>query len=180
MMGLCEYCPLVERYVCIPIPFEPDFLESSRLNKFGLKCPKITTLALNGCKMYTYVRGGDDRPFDFGMLFKVFHELKYVDFSGCTGLTGRELVTGGGGNNLEVMILRNCEHLKQVAVEQFIEALIGGHLRLLRHLDISNIKGLALDDGGTQRSFRVSPILIQQLLEQRPNFCLVAEFSDPS
>lgn len=24
--------------------------------------------------MYTYVRGGDDRPFDFGMLFKVSFE----------------------------------------------------------------------------------------------------------
>ncbi|KAI3783076.1 hypothetical protein L2E82_13138 [Cichorium intybus] len=61
-------------------------------------------------------------------------------------------------------------HLKPPEVEHFVEALLAGQFRLLRHLDISDKQGLA------SNWF----IPIEQLLEQRPNFRLVAEFIDGS
>ena len=40
----------------------------------------------------------------------------------------------GGGDNLEVMILRDCMHLKEIEVERFMEAVLAGEFKHLKHL----------------------------------------------
>ncbi|KAI3783083.1 hypothetical protein L2E82_13145 [Cichorium intybus] len=142
--SVSKQCPLLERFL-----FESskkgrgDDLKYGICYEFGVKCPKVTTLALKGCNLDDY---------KVGMLVKGLRELKYVDFSASYFLTGsflEYLGTYGGGNNLEVVILRDSMHLKP---------------------DISDKQGLASDWF----------IPIEQLLEQRPNFRLVAEFMDGS
>ncbi|KAI3783077.1 hypothetical protein L2E82_13139 [Cichorium intybus] len=93
--SVSKQCPLLERFL-----FESskkgrgDGLKYMICYEFGLKCPKVTTLALRGCNLDDY---------KVSMLLKGLHELKYVDFSASYFLTGsflEYLGTYGGGNNL--------------------------------------------------------------------------------
>ncbi|KAI7736553.1 hypothetical protein M8C21_031849 [Ambrosia artemisiifolia] len=118
-------------------------------------------------------------PLSFIVSFQGLRRLKHLDLSTSYSFTGAFLknVSGnGGGDNLEVMILQDCVHLKDIEVERFMAAVLTGEFRLLRHLDISNREGLACEGDWSNRCYDASFIPIQQLLEQRPDFCLVAEF----
>ncbi|XP_076941448.1 F-box protein At4g02760-like [Bidens hawaiensis] len=169
--SISRNCPLIERLV-----FESsktgrdDGLKFPTCNEFVLNCPNITTLALKGFKLHDYKAR---------MLVKGLRKLKHLDLSTSYSFTGAFLknVSGnGGGDNLEVMILRDCMHLKESEVERFIAAVLAGEFRLLRYLDISNREGLACEGDWSTRCYNASFIPIQQLLEQRPDFCLVVEF----
>ncbi|KAI3829684.1 hypothetical protein L1987_03812 [Smallanthus sonchifolius] len=164
-------CPLIERLV-----FESsktgrdDGLKFPTCNEFVLNCPNITTLALKGFKLHDYKAR---------MLVKGLRRLKHLDLSTSYSFTGaflKNVSSNGGGENLEVMILRDCMHLKEIEVERFMTAVLAGEFRLLRHLDMSNREGLACEGDWSNRCYNASFIPIQQLLEQRPDFCLVAEF----
>jgi len=67
-------------------------------------------------------------------------------------------------------------HLKEVEVARICTAVIAGDFKILRHLDISNREGLASDGDWYHRCYSTSAIPVKQLLEERPGFCLVAEF----
>ncbi|KAK9057308.1 hypothetical protein SSX86_022143 [Deinandra increscens subsp. villosa] len=164
-------CPLIERLV-----FESsktgrdDGLKFPTCNEFVFNCPNITTLALKGFKLHDYKAR---------MLVKGLRRLKHLDLSTSYSFTGAFLknVSGhGGGDNLEVVVLRDCMHLKEIEVERFMTAVLAGEFRLLRHLDISNREGLACEGDWSTRCYNASFIPLEQLLEQRPDFCLVAEF----
>ncbi|KAL7593631.1 hypothetical protein Lser_V15G31675 [Lactuca serriola] len=146
----------------------PDMLETSVCKEFVVNCPKITTLAVQTCILFPCV------AFE---LVKGFNELKYVDFTNCFSLTGaflEDLATEGGGNSLEVMILKGLYSLDKVGVEKFMEALVAGKCRQLRHLDISKSGGLVRTRDDSPSRFGVSCIIpSNKLLKQRPNFCLV-------
>ncbi|KAI3506766.1 hypothetical protein L1887_21330 [Cichorium endivia] len=169
--SVSKNCPLIERLV-----FESsktgrdDGLKYPTCNEFVHNCPSITTLALKGFKLHDYkVR----------MLVKGLRKLKYVDFSTSYSFTGtflRNLGANGGGNHLEVMILRDCMHLKDIEVERFMEAVLAGEFKRFTHLDISNREGLASEGDWFNRCYSASFIPMKELLEERPNFCLVAEF----
>ncbi|CAH1424720.1 unnamed protein product [Lactuca virosa] len=64
----------------------------------------------------------------------------------------------------------------QVEVERFVGVVLAGEFKHFRHLDISNREGLASDGEWFNRCYSASFIPIKQLLEERPNFCLVVEF----
>ncbi|KAJ0807829.1 putative leucine-rich repeat domain superfamily [Helianthus annuus] len=171
--SISRNCPLIERLV-----FESsktgrdDGLKFPTCNEFVHNCPNITTLALKGFKLHDYKAR---------MLVKGLRRLKHLDLSTSYSFTGAFLKNvsgngGGGGDNLEVMILRDCMHLKEIEVERFMAAVLAGEFKLLRHLDISNREGLACEGDWSNRCYNASFIPIQQLLEQRPDFCLVAEF----
>ncbi|KAL8214949.1 hypothetical protein R6Q57_004398 [Mikania cordata] len=164
-------CPLIERLV-----FESsktgrdDGLKFPTCNEFVLNCPNITTLALKGFKLHDYKAR---------MLVKGLRRLKHLDLSTSYSFTGaflKNVSDHGGGDNLEVMILRDCMHLKEVEVERFMAAVLAGEFKHLRHLDISNREGLACEGDWSNRCYDASFIPIVQLLERRPDFCLIAEF----
>ncbi|GFZ04732.1 hypothetical protein Acr_17g0003040 [Actinidia rufa] len=135
-------------------------------------CPHLISLALRGFKLHDC---------KIRVLVKGFRELKYVDFSRSYSITGaflRSLGGNAGGNQLEVLILRDCMHLKEVEVAKFLTAAIAGDFKLLRHLDISNREGLASEGDWYHRCYSTSVIPVKQLLDKRPGFCLLAEFPD--
>ncbi|KAJ9696184.1 hypothetical protein PVL29_008433 [Vitis rotundifolia] len=171
LMSVSTNCHLIERLF-----FESsktgrdDSLKSPTCVDLVNNCPNLTSLALRGFKLHDYkVR----------ILVKGFHKLKYVDFSTSYSITGtflRNLGSSTGGNLLEVLILRDCMHLKEVEVAKFLSAIIAGDFRLLRFLDISNREGLASEGDWYYRCYNSSMIPIKQVSEERPDICLLAEF----
>uniref|UniRef100_A0A2P2KCI5 Uncharacterized protein n=1 Tax=Rhizophora mucronata TaxID=61149 RepID=A0A2P2KCI5_RHIMU len=108
-----------------------------------------------------------------------FQKLKYVDFSTSYSITGnflRNLGGAAGGNLLEVVILRDCMHLKEMEVARLLTVVLAGDYKFLRHLDISNREGLASEGDWYHRCYNSSIIPIKQVLEARPDMCLLAEF----
>ncbi|MQM10185.1 hypothetical protein Taro_043074 [Colocasia esculenta] len=142
------HCHLIERL----------FLESSRNGRddslksatcFDLvhSCPNLSFLALRGFKLH------DQKA---RILVKGFRKLKLVDFSTSYPITGSFLRNlGGCASVLEVLVLRDCLHLKE---------------------DISNKDGLAAEEDWYRRCYNISNLLIAQLMEERPDMCLVADF----
>ncbi|XP_009367628.2 F-box protein SKIP17 [Pyrus x bretschneideri] len=147
-----------------------DSLKSPTCVDLVNNCPHLTSLAFRGFKLHDYkVR----------ILLKGLKKLKYVDFSTSYSITGsflRNLGSSTGGNPLEVLILRDCMHLKMVEATRFLTAILAGDFKFLRHLDISNREGLASEDDWIQRCHTLSTIPSKRVLEERPNLCLLAEF----
>ncbi|KAL4572050.1 hypothetical protein LXL04_018819 [Taraxacum kok-saghyz] len=125
--SVSRYCRLLERFVYETDEGGSDLLEAAVCKEFVFNCPKLTTLALQVREVFS------SEAFE---LVKGFHELKYVDFSGCFSLTGaflENLGTKGGANSLEVMILRGC-NLDRVEFKKLMKALLEGKFSRLRHL----------------------------------------------
>lgn len=168
--SVSSYCHLIERL----------FLESSETGRDdSLKpstcvdlvdgCPNLTSLALRGFKLHDHkVR----------TLVKGFQRLKFLDLSTSYSITGtflRNLGNGTNTNTLEVLILRDCLHLKEVEVARFFAALLAGGCKLLRYLDISNKDGLSAEDDWNDRCYNPG-IPVSKVLQERPDICLLAEF----
>ncbi|KAK8639515.1 hypothetical protein V6N13_137890 [Hibiscus sabdariffa] len=111
--------------------------------------------------------------------FQGFRKLKHADFSTSYSITGtflRNLGNDSGGNLLEVLILRDCMHLREMEVARFLTAVLAGDFKFLKHLDISNREGLASEGDWYRRSYNSSFIPLKQVSEVRPDVCLLAEF----
>lgn len=147
-----------------------DSLKTPTCSALVNGCPALTSLALRGFKLQDhYIR----------QFFKGFRKLKFVDFSTSYSVTGtflRNLGSGANGQSLEVLILRDCMHLKEVEVARFLLAALEGDCKLLRYLDISNKEGLASEEDWDDRCYTPSSIPISRILEERPEIRLVAEF----
>ncbi|OVA12592.1 hypothetical protein BVC80_9013g48 [Macleaya cordata] len=173
-----------------------DSLKSPTCVDFVNGCPHLTTLALRGFKLQDYkVR----------VLVKGFRKLKVVDFSTSYSITGtflRNLGSGTNGHLLEVLILRDCMHLKEVEVGRVLSAVLAGDFRFLKYLDISNREGLASDHDWYDRCYSprytfpfgidalhlvfslpiislckfCSTLPIKRVMEERPEICLLADF----
>lgn len=164
-------CPLIERLF-----FESsktgrdDSLKLPTCNDLVNNCPYLSSLALRGFKLHDpKVR----------VLIKGLRNLKYVDFSTSYAITGdflRNLGGGGGGSLLEILILRDCMHLREAEVSRLLSAILTGRFKLLRHLDVSNREGLASDDDWYQRCYTPSFMSLRELLEERPNLRVLADF----
>ncbi|KAG5055300.1 hypothetical protein JHK85_007810 [Glycine max] len=142
-----------------------DSLKAQTCFELVNNCPHLTSLSLRGFKLHDCkVR----------VLVKGFRKLKYVDFSTSYSITGnflRNLGSCNGGNLLEVLILRDCMHLKEMEVARLLTAILAGDFKLLVHLDISNREGLA-----SEADWYHSIMPTKQVLEARPDMCLVAEY----
>ncbi|PIN18252.1 F-box protein containing LRR [Handroanthus impetiginosus] len=164
-------CPLIERLF-----FESsktgrdDSLKIPTCNDLVTNCPHLSSLALRGFKLHDVkVR----------VLVKGFRKLKYVDFSMSYSITGdflRNLGGSAGGSLLEVLILRDCMHLREAEVSRLLSSILAGRFKHLRHLDISNREGLASDDDWYRRCFTPSFMSLGELLEERPNLRILADF----
>ncbi|KAK6141388.1 hypothetical protein DH2020_024879 [Rehmannia glutinosa] len=135
-----------------------DSLKLPTCNDLVTNCPHLSSLALRGFKLHDVkVR----------VLVKGFQKLKYVDFSTSYSITGdflRNLGGSAGGSLLEAEVSR------------LLSAILAGRFRHLRHLDISNREGLASDDDWYRRCFTPSFMSLGELLEERPNLCVLADF----
>ncbi|KAK6141459.1 hypothetical protein DH2020_024819 [Rehmannia glutinosa] len=164
-------CPLIERlFLNHQKQGRDDSLKLPTCNDLVTNCPHLSSLALRGFKLHDVkVR----------VLVKGFQKLKYVDFSTSYSITGdflRNLGGSAGGSLLEVLILRDCIHLREAEVSRLLSAILAGRFRHLRHLDISNREGLASDDDWYRRCFTPSFMSLGELLEERPNLCVLADF----
>ncbi|XP_038682422.1 F-box protein SKIP17-like isoform X2 [Tripterygium wilfordii] len=171
LMSVSMFCPLIERLF-----FESsktgrdDSLKSPTCVALVNNCPNLTSLALRGFKLH---------DFKVRILLKGFRKLKYVDFSMSYSISGmflRNLGSSLGGHLLEVLILRDCMHLREVEVARLLTAILSGDFKFLRHLDISNREGLASEGDWYQRCYNSSLIPVRQVLQERPGMCLLAEF----
>ncbi|XP_057424557.1 F-box protein At4g02733-like [Lotus japonicus] len=171
LMSVSAHCHLIERLF-----FESsktgrdDSLKTQTCVELVDNCPHLTSLSLRGFKLHDYkVR----------VLVKGFRKLKYVDFSTSYSITGsflRNLGSYNGGNSLEALILRDCMHLKEVEVARLLTAILAGDFKSLLHLDISNREGLASEGDWYHRCYNSSIMPVKQVLEARPDMCLVAEY----
>ncbi|XP_039120761.1 F-box protein At4g02760-like [Dioscorea cayenensis subsp. rotundata] len=146
-----------------------DSLKSTTCLDLVTGCPNLISLALRGFKLQDH---------KVKILVKGLHYLKVVDFSTSYSITGiflRNLVNGASAPALEVLILRDCLHLKEVEIARFLSAVLGGDCQLLKYLDISNKDGLSAEEDWNNRCYNPR-IPIMQVLEARPDICLVAEF----
>ncbi|KAL0389497.1 UNVERIFIED_CONTAM: F-box protein [Sesamum calycinum] len=147
-----------------------DSLKLPTCNDLVTNCPNLSSLALRGFKLHDVkVR----------VLVKGFRKLKFVDFSTSYSITGdflRNLGGSIGGSLLEVLILRDCMHLREAEVSRLLSSILAGRFRNLRHLDVSNREGLASDDDWYRRCFTPSFMSLRELLEERPNLCVLADF----
>ncbi|KAL3531335.1 hypothetical protein ACH5RR_010657 [Cinchona calisaya] len=165
------FCPLIERLF-----FESsktgrdDSLKLPTCSDLVNNCPNLSSLALRGFKLHDYKAR---------TLVKGFRKLKYVDLSTSYSISGaflKNLGGSAGGNLLEVLILRDCVHLKEVEVARFLSAVLAGDFKHIKHLDISNREGLASEGDWYRRCCSTSFIPVEQLLSERPELCIVAEF----
>ncbi|KAG6776339.1 hypothetical protein POTOM_019845 [Populus tomentosa] len=198
LVSVSMNCPLIERLF-----FESsktgrdDSLKSSTCVDLVNNCPNLTSLALRGFKLYDY---------KLRILVKGFCKLKYVDFSTSYSITGsflRNLGGDMGGSLLEVLIFRDCMHLKEAGHNSFhfstfltlnlfecerswlscwklpdyLHQFLLGTLDFFDILwDISNREGLAAAGDSYGRCYSLSIIPTKQVLEERPDICLLAEF----
>ncbi|KAK3018357.1 hypothetical protein RJ639_004769 [Escallonia herrerae] len=169
--SVSEHCHLIERL----------FFESSKTGRDdSLKLPICNEL-VNNCSHLAFLalRGFKLHDVKARVLVKGFRKLKYVDFTTSYSITGaflKNLGGSAGGNLLEVLILRDCMHLKEVEVARLFSAVLAGDFKKLRHLDICNREGLASDGDWYCRCYSPSFIPVERLLAVRPDFCLLAEF----
>ncbi|KAF8105340.1 hypothetical protein N665_0158s0024 [Sinapis alba] len=109
------------------------------------------------------------------ILLKGLPKLKYVDLSSTSGIHGsflRDLEHTCKDSPLETLILRDCS-LEEREVLEFLNSLIAGDFRFIRHIDVSSGNGLACD--GDERTLEPN-FPVEKLKEERSNFQLVAEF----
>ncbi|XP_009788784.1 F-box protein SKIP17-like isoform X2 [Nicotiana sylvestris] len=148
--SISKFCPLIERLF-----FESsktgrdDSLKLPTCSDLVSNCPHLSSLALRGFKLHDYKAR---------ILAKGFRKLRYIDFSTSYSITGAFLKNLGGsvgGGLLQVLILRDCMHLKE---------------------DISNREGLVSEGDWYHRCYSPSFIPIVRLSEERPDLCVLAEF----
>ncbi|KAI3993044.1 hypothetical protein MKX01_009787 [Papaver californicum] len=107
-----------------------------------------------------------------------FRNLKFVDLSTSYSIAGtflRNLGSGTSEHQLEVLILRDCMHLKEVEVGRLLTAVLSRDFQFLKHLDISNKEGLASNHDSFDRCYSPS-IPVKRVMEERPGLCLIADF----
>ncbi|CAM8923152.1 unnamed protein product [Rhodiola kirilowii] len=170
LVSVASSCSMIHRlYFESSIAGRDDNLIAPICDDFVSNCPFLTSLSLRGCKLHdSKVR----------ILIKGFHKLRHFDVSTSYSVTGsflRNLGNIAGENILEVLILRDCMHLKEVEVTLFLGAILSGDFKHLRRLDISNREGLAPERVWDPRIYDTSFIPVKQLQELRPNLCLLAE-----
>lgn len=105
--------------------------------------------------------------------------MRYIDFSTSYSITGaflKNLGGSAGGGLLQVLILRDCMHLKEVEVARLLAAVLAGDFGHLKYLDISNREGLVSEGDWYRRCYSPSFIPIARLSEERPDLCVLAEF----
>ncbi|WVZ06052.1 hypothetical protein V8G54_019398 [Vigna mungo] len=180
LMSVSANCHLIERLF-----FESsktgrdDSLKAQTCFELVNNCPHLTSLSLRGFKLHDCkVR----------VLVKGFRKLKYVDFSTSYSITGNFLRLVVSNKALQESVtfcpsrrlIKNASETlilnMQMEVARLLTAILAGDFKFLVHLDISNREGLASEADWYHRCYNSSIMPIKQVLETRPDMCLVAEY----
>ncbi|XP_010430208.1 PREDICTED: F-box protein At4g02760-like isoform X2 [Camelina sativa] len=104
---------------------------------FEINCPYMTSLSLIGFDL-------SDR--NAYLIIKGLRKLKYLNLSRTKIITGRFLRDVCHDDCidslLETLILRDCDSLEERDVCLFLNSLLTGNFRFIRHIDVSNEAGL--------------------------------------
>ncbi|WOG94850.1 hypothetical protein DCAR_0314147 [Daucus carota subsp. sativus] len=166
--SVSQYCHMLERlyFESSNRGLDDNLHISPTCNALVQNCPRINSFSLKGFML------ADSKIL---CLVKGFRNLRSLDLSMSCALTGgflRKL----GGSLLEYIFLRDCMQLRKEEVKNFFSAVLDGNFKLLKHIDISNHDGLAIENDWSHRCYSTSFIPIDQLCKARPNISIRAEF----
>ncbi|CAF2125563.1 unnamed protein product [Brassica napus] len=167
---LTEKCRLIE-YLFIETYQLPstiiDTVKGSHLIKFVTNSPNLTSLRLIRFRLTDEVAR---------ILAQSSRTLEYLNLSRSPTINGRflrDVRNRCKESPLKTLIVRNCLKLQEVQVLELCNSLIKGNFKSIRHIDVSNKRGLVSDDG--KRSYKPK-FPLQKLKEERSDVTLVAEF----
>ncbi|CDY66287.1 BnaA03g57270D [Brassica napus] len=167
---LTEKCRLIE-YLFIETYQLPstiiDTVKGSHLIKFVTNSPNLTSLRLIRFRLTDEVAR---------ILAQSSRTLEYLNLSRSPTINGRflrDVRNRCKESPLKTLIVRNCLKLQEKEVLELCNSLIKGNFKSIRHIDVSNKRGLVSDDG--KRSYKPK-FPLQKLKEERSDVTLVAEF----
>nr|VDC81046.1 unnamed protein product [Brassica rapa] len=167
---LTEKCRLIE-YLFIETYQLPstiiDTVKGSHLIKFVTNSPNLTSLRLIRFRLTDEVAR---------ILAQSSRTLEYLNLSRSPTINGRflrDVRNSCKESPLKTLIVRNCLKLQEKEVLELCNSLIKGNFKSIRHIDVSNKRGLVSDDG--KRSYKPK-FPLQKLKEERSDVTLVAEF----
>ncbi|KAL0845723.1 hypothetical protein Bca101_018969 [Brassica carinata] len=169
---LTEKCRLIE-HLCIEtyqLLNTVDTVEGSYLIEFVTNSPNLTSLRLIGFRLTEVMAC---------ILAQSSRTLKYLNLSRSPTIRGRFLRVLGDSckeSPLKTLIMRNCLRLQQKEVVELCKSLLKGKLKSIRHIDVSNNRGLASDVG--VRSYNLK-FPLEKLKEERSDVTFVADFPSP-
>ncbi|CAH8333766.1 unnamed protein product [Eruca vesicaria subsp. sativa] len=148
-----------------------DSATSSTVVEFVDNCPNLSSLTLlqfgvNDAMARTIIMG--------------FRQLKYINLSGTYGINGsflRDLGLSCRDSRLQTLLLCDCYYLKEREVLLFLNSLLAGEFKSIRHIDVSSKHGL-VSDGGIATFEPKFPV--EELKKQKPGLTFVAIFPAPS
>ncbi|KAJ4905626.1 F-box protein SKIP17 [Raphanus sativus] len=144
-----------------------DNVHGSGLIEFVTNSPNLTSLRLIGFRLTDEVAC---------TLAQSSRTLKYLNLSRSHTIKGRFLRDLGNSckeNPLRTLIMRNCLQLQEKEVVELCNSLLKGKLKSIRHIDVSNERGLASSDG--VRSYNLK-FPLEKLKEKRSDVTFVADF----
>ncbi|CAH2071904.1 unnamed protein product [Thlaspi arvense] len=142
--------------------------DSSALAVLLTNLPSLTSLTLINLRL---------RDATVQTLAKGSRKLKHLNLSRNSIVKGCFLRESGHclqDSALETLILRDCSSLEEKEVLQFFDSLLAENFRFIRHIDVSNSRGLLSDDG--KRSCKPK-FPLKKLKKERPDVKIVANFN---
>ncbi|CAF1702700.1 unnamed protein product [Brassica napus] len=169
---LTEKCRLIE-HLCIEtsqLLSTIDTVKGSHLIKFVTNSPNLTSLRLIRFRLTDEVAR---------ILAQSSRTLEYLNLSRSSTINGRflrDVRNSCKESPLKSLIVRNCLKLQEKEVLELCNSLIKGNFKSIRHIDVSNNRGLVSDDG--KRSYKPK-FPLEKLKEERSDVTLVADFPSP-
>ncbi|CAN6980722.1 unnamed protein product [Brassica oleracea var. botrytis] len=167
-----EKCRLIE-HLCIEtsqLLSTIDTVKGSHLIKFVTNSPNLTSLRLIRFRLTDEVAR---------ILAQSSRTLEYLNLSRSPTINGRflrDVRNSCKESPLKTLIVRNCLKLQEKEVLELCNSLIKGNFKSIRHIDVSNNRGLVSDDG--KRSYKPK-FPLEKLKEERSDVTLVADFPSP-
>ncbi|KAJ4874147.1 F-box protein SKIP17 [Raphanus sativus] len=167
---LTANCRLIE-HLCIEtykLLDTVDNVHGSGLIEFVTNSPNLTSLRLIGFRLT------DEVACILAQSSRTL--MKYLNLSRSHTISGRFLRDLGNSckeNPLKTLIMRNCVKLEEKEVVELCNSLLKGKLKSIRHIDVSNERGLASSDG--VRSYNLK-FPLEKLKEKRSDVTFVADF----
>ncbi|CAH8331129.1 unnamed protein product [Eruca vesicaria subsp. sativa] len=147
-MTLSKTCRLIE-HLCLGSYHPLDTIDTQRgsnLIEFVANSPNLTSLRLIRFRLTDELAR---------ILSQSSRTLKHLNLSRSPTINGRflrDVRNSCKESPLKTLIMRNCLKLEEKEVLELCNSLIKGNFKSIRHIDVSNNRGLVSDDG--KRSYK--------------------------